>query len=69
MQDLSIAASKPTLGPSQPSIQGVRGDLSPGGGGNKAIGGEANHLPLSSVETKKGGAISPLLSMFSWHNA
>jgi hypothetical protein len=41
-----------------------RGALSPG---VKRHGREANHSSTCSTEVKKGGAISPLLLMSSWH--
>jgi hypothetical protein len=55
--------SKPALGPTQPSIQWVLGVFSPG---VKHPESEADHSPPSIAEVKNGGAIPPLLYMFSW---
>jgi hypothetical protein len=54
--------SKPTLGPSQPFIQWVPGEIFPG---VKWPGLEADHSPLSSVEDKNSTVIYPLPSTYS----
>jgi hypothetical protein len=46
---LYFTVSRPTLGPTQPSIQWV-----------ELTGGEAEHSPPSSAKVKNGSAISPL---------
>jgi hypothetical protein len=63
---LFSTASRPALGPTQPSIQYVLGALSPG---VKQPGREADHSPPSIAGLKNGGAIPPLLRMSSWHSA
>jgi hypothetical protein len=57
---------RPILRPTQPPIQWVTGALTPG---VKRQEGEHHHLPFSSAEVKKCGAIPPLSHMPSWHNA
>jgi hypothetical protein len=59
-------APRPIMRPSQPFVQWVPVALSPG---VKRQGHEADYLPLSSVEVKKGGAILPLPIMSSWYIA
>jgi hypothetical protein len=51
------------MGPTQPPIQWVPGDVSPG---DKAEGREAEYSRPSNSEVKKRGAIPPL-PMSSWH--
>jgi hypothetical protein len=53
---LFCIASRPTLGPTQPSIQWLPGVKRPGR--------EADHTPPSSVEVKNGGAIPPFHHVF-----
>jgi hypothetical protein len=49
---------RPALGPTQPSIQWVTGNVSPE---VKRLGSEADHSPPSSAQVKNDGAIpSPL---------
>jgi hypothetical protein len=55
-----------TLGPTQPPIQWVPRDLSPG---EKRLGHEADNLPPFSGECEDGGAIPPLPYMSSWNIA
>jgi hypothetical protein len=62
---LSIA-TRPALGPSQPSIQLVLGVLSLR---VKWQGHEADHSPPSNTEVKNGGAIPPLSHVSSWYRA
>jgi hypothetical protein len=54
--------SRPTLGPSQSSIQSLPAALS---SGIKRPGREADHSPPSSAEVKNDGAIPPLPHMSS----
>jgi hypothetical protein len=54
---LSSLTSEPPLGPTQPPIQWVREDLSPG---VKRPGREADHSSPSSVEVKNGRAITSI---------
>jgi hypothetical protein len=56
---LLSAASRPALGPTQPPIQWVPWRQ----------GREPDHLPPSSGEVKKGGAIPPFPHMSSWRAA
>jgi hypothetical protein len=63
---LFSTASRPTLGPTQPSIPLVPRALSPG---VKQQEREADHSPPSSAEVKKGGAIPVFPHMSSWHSA
>jgi hypothetical protein len=56
----------PVLGPTQPSILGVPGALSPG---IERQGREAHHSPPSKTKVKKGGAIPPFPHTSSWHSA
>jgi hypothetical protein len=63
---LFSTASIPALGPTQPPIQWVLRAVSLG---VKRPGREANHSLPSSAEVKNGGAILPLLHMFSWRDA
>jgi hypothetical protein len=63
---LYFTASRPALGSAQFPIQRVPGTLSPG---LKRPGREGDQSPPSSAEVKKGGAISPLPHMSSWHGA
>jgi hypothetical protein len=51
------AASRPTLGPTQPTIQWVLGALSTS---VKRLEREADHLPTHNVDDKICGAIPPL---------
>jgi hypothetical protein len=55
---LFSAASRPTLGPTQPLSHGI-----------KWQGCEADHSPPFSVEIKEDGAVPPLPPMSSWHSA
>jgi hypothetical protein len=57
---LFFTVSRLTLGPTQPPIEWVLGALSPGVKWQVC---EADHLPPSSAEVKKGGDIPPLLHM------
>jgi hypothetical protein len=59
-------SSRPVLGPTQPPIQWVPGALFTG---VKRPEREADHLPPSSVEIKKGGAITPLPDTSLWRGA
>jgi hypothetical protein len=54
------------LGPTQPSIQREPGVIPLG---VKRPGREAGHLPPSTAEFKKGGAIPPLPHMSLWDSA
>jgi hypothetical protein len=56
----------PAVGPTQPLIEWLPGDLSPG---IKQQGREADHSYPSSAEVKNGGAIPPLLHRSSWRSA
>jgi hypothetical protein len=58
---LFFTASRPALRPIQPPIHWVPGALSPG---VKRPGHEADHLPPSSAEVKKVGAIAPIPHVF-----
>jgi hypothetical protein len=58
--------SRSALWPTRLPIQWVRGAVSPG---VKRQGREADHLPPSSAEVKKGGAIPPLPHTSSWCGA
>jgi hypothetical protein len=60
---LYSTASRPALGPTQPPIQWVPGELSPG---VKRLRREGDHSPPSSVQIKNGGAIPPLPHTSSW---
>jgi hypothetical protein len=55
-------ASRADLGPSQPPIEWVPRNLSPG---VKLPGREANHSPLSSAEVKNVGAVHLFSHAFS----
>jgi hypothetical protein len=63
---LFSTASRPALGPIQPSVQWLPRDLSPE---VKRLVREADHAPPSSAEVKNGGAIPPLPHTSSWHSA
>jgi hypothetical protein len=63
---LFTVASIPAQGPTQPSIQWVRGIISPG---VKRPGREADYSPPSSAEVKNCGAIPPLPHVSSWNIA
>jgi hypothetical protein len=67
-QDIFLysTASRPALGPTQPSIQWVQEALSPR---DKRLGHEADHSPSSSAEVKNGGAIPSLPRTSSWRGA
>jgi hypothetical protein len=54
-----------SLGLTQPPIQWVPGALSPG---VKRPGRESDHSPATNAKVKNGGAIPPLLHMFSWRH-
>jgi hypothetical protein len=54
---LFLTTSRPALGRTQPPIQWVPGDISPGLKRPKR---EADHSPPSSAEVKNGGATPPL---------
>jgi hypothetical protein len=60
---LFSTASRPAMGPTQPSIQWVLGVSSLR---VKQLGHEADHSPPSSADIKNGGAIAPLHLMSSW---
>jgi len=60
---LCFKTSRPIQGP-QPPTQWVMGDYSPG---IKQQGHVAQHLPLSSVGVKKGGAVYLPPYIPSWH--
>jgi hypothetical protein len=63
VQDFSLLHSfRSTLGPTQPPIQSVPGDLSPG---VKWLGHEGDH----SLEVKNGDTIPSLPHMSSGHSA
>jgi hypothetical protein len=57
--------SRPTLGPTQPSIQRVPEALSPG---IKRQRRKSDHSPSPSAEVKKGGATPPLPHVSSRHS-
>jgi hypothetical protein len=59
-------ASRPTLGPTQPPLQWVQGNLSPG---VNRLGRETDHSPPSSAEVNNGGTIPPLPHTSSWRGA
>jgi hypothetical protein len=63
---LFSTASRLTLGATPPPIQWVPGALSPEIMWQRR---EADQSPPFSVESKKGGAVTPLPRMSSWHNA
>jgi hypothetical protein len=49
-------------------IQWIQGAFSPGGGGVKRQGREANDSSSSSAAVKGGGAIPPLPNISSWRS-
>ena len=54
--------SRPGLGPTQPSVQWVRGFFPGGGGGIKRPGRDVNHAPPSNAEVKE--RVDPTLRAF-----
>jgi hypothetical protein len=63
---LSSTEVKTDLKPTQPPTQWVSGAVSPGVRRQEC---EADRLPLSSAQVKKGGVIPSLPKMFSRRNA
>jgi hypothetical protein len=66
---LFCTASRLALGPTQPPIISVPGDLSPRVKQQQQQQREADHSPPSNSEVKHGGAIPPVSHESSWHDA